>query len=100
MRQVVKKGMHIRKGEEDSFYAHLRAIFARMASERHFGNAGAVINFFGSVFGNQAERLFQEKNADRLELCTADLLQQSVINRSFSEIIAEVDTKYVGLESV
>ena len=100
MQQMAKRGMHVHKGEEDSFHAHLRAIFARMAAERHFGNAGAVINFFSSVFGNQAERLFQEDDADRLELRTTDLQDQSVIARPFAEIMSEMNAKYVGLESV
>ena len=100
MRKMEKKGMHVRKGDEDSFHAHLRAIFARKASERHFGNAGEVNNFFDSVFGNQAERLSQEVDADSLELCTADLQEQSVVARPFAEIMAEVNAKYVGLESV
>ena len=100
MRQVAKKGMHVRADEEGSFNAHLRAILARMAAERHFGNAGAVINFFGTVFGNQAERLSKQPDADTLELLTEDLLEKSTVTRPFDEIMRELNEKYVGLTSV
>ena len=48
MKEMSESDMHVRKGEEDSFHAHLRSILARMAAERHFGNAGAVKNFFST----------------------------------------------------
>lgn len=100
MRQMGDKEMHIRPEEEGSFNAHLRAIFARMASERHFGNAGAVINFFGTVFGNQAERLSHQPTADKLELLTEDLMEKSVVARDFDTIREELNRKFVGLSSV
>ena len=100
MRQVKDKGMKVRQGEEASFNAHLRSIFARMATERHFGNAGAVINFFSFVFGNQAERLTRDPGADRLELLTEDLVEQSAAARDLDVIMEELNRKFVGLEAV
>lgn len=107
--QMKAKEMYIKEGEEDSFYAHLRSILARMSAKRHFGNAGSVINFFGRVWGNQGERIFKAENADnknmeekpdRLELVTDDLLDQSVVARTYSEIMEELDKKFVGFSSV
>ncbi|GEM_PF-1112309 len=100
MRQVSGRRMHVRHEEEGGFRAHLRAILARMAVERHFGNAGAVINYFGAVFGNQAERLSRQEDGDRLELLTEDLMDRSAVARPFNEIMEELDQKYVGLSSV
>ena len=100
MRQMKEKGMKVRQGEEASFNAHLRSIFARMASERHFGNAGAVINFFNFVFGNQAERLSRDPGADTLELLTEDLVEQSAAARELKVIMEELNRKFVGLSSV
>ena len=100
MQEMMKKGLHVRKGDENSFHAHLQMILARMSTERHFGNAGAVHNFFEEVFSNRANRLEREKDANKLEMCTADLQEQSVVARPITEILAEMDTKFVGLESV
>ena len=101
MKEVADSDMHVRKGEEDSFHAHLRSILARMAAERHFGNAGAVKNFFNTVvLGNFAERWRLSEGADEHELWTSDLQEKSVVARPFAEIMKEVNAKYVGLETV
>ncbi len=99
MQQVQKKEMRIQEGEEPSFKAHLRAILARMATERHFGNAGTVINFFGKVFGNQAKRLAQHTDADPLVLLPEDLMESSVVARDFDTIMHELEEWFVGLSS-
>lgn len=87
---------------QNSFYAHLSSILANMSHQSHFGNAGAVINFFNNdVLGNQAERLIKEPEMNQSELVLSDLVgKKNTSHKSLNEILTDLSNEFVGLESL
>ncbi|MBP5469412.1 MAG: AAA family ATPase, partial [Candidatus Riflebacteria bacterium] len=87
---------------ESSFDAHLSSALTRMSCQRHFGNAGAVINFYKkTVLGNQAERLSEDTKADPKKITLSDLtgnLEGRI--KPINEIWAELDNNFIGLSSL
>lgn len=101
MQQMKDDGLS-QEGDPRSFDSHLKSELARMAAQRHFGNAGAVINYYKDfVLGNQAERLNDDPEADNTKITVSDLTGSQKDNKKpISEILADLDKNFIGLKSL
>ncbi|MBQ3643521.1 MAG: AAA family ATPase [Candidatus Riflebacteria bacterium] len=101
MQQMKDDGLS-QDGDPRSFDSHLKSELARMAAQRHFGNAGAVINYYKDfVLGNQAERLNDDPEADNTKITVSDLTGSQKDNKKpISEILADLDKNFIGLKSL
>ncbi|MEG2076545.1 MAG: AAA family ATPase, partial [Victivallaceae bacterium] len=98
-RNLAQDRQKIRLAEQDLFDAKLLGMLARMRNERHFGNAGAINNFYRDVVkNNQLNRLLSEPEADHFELTVADLTgQKSSAVESIEDILSELEQKFIGM---
>ena len=101
MQQMRDDGLS-QDGDPRSFDSHLKSELARMSAQRHFGNAGAVINFYKDfVLGNQAERLNDDPDADNTKITVSDLTgSQKDDKKPISEILADLDKNFIGLKTL
>ena len=85
--------------EKRLFDVRLLAILSRMANERHFGNAGAVQNFYkNQVKTHQSERLIKEPSANPHILKLCDLTGQAdVKHETIDDILKELNEKFIGM---
>ena len=97
-----KDGMSVDPADRNQFDVHLLARLSRMAAARHFGNAGAVRNFYrDQVKSNQMERLLAEPGADPNLLKLCDLTgQDAARHESIDDILKELNEKFVGMEEL
>ena len=88
--------------EKRLFDVRLLAMLSRMANERHFGNAGAVKNFYRDrVKSHQLERLLKDTSADPHILKLCDLTGQAdVKHETIDDILRELNEKFIGMDGL
>ncbi len=86
-------------GEKSLFDVRLLAMLSRMSSQRHFGNAGAVHNFYrDQVKSNQMERILKQTGANPHLLKVCDLTgKDDHKQETIDDILHELDQKFIGM---
>ena len=97
-----KDRQFVDESEKEQFDNVLTSIFKKISLSRDFGNASSVVAFYNDIVKyNQTVRIVQKHAVDKFRLYPDDLVKKTDVSKeSIDDILAELDSEFVGLNSL